>query len=86
MWNVADISVADVIKSSLQKKLLGKYNSILISTDSNSYGIFWTRFSILRAIPTRPNLDFGSKIEVQPKKRVRFGRTNILHKLSFLST
>ena len=40
MWNVADISVADVIKSSLQKKLLSKYNSILKSTDSNSDGIF----------------------------------------------
>ena len=63
MWNVADISVADVIKSSLQQKLLNKYNSILRFTDSNSYGIWFN-----------------------PKKQVRFGQTNFLHRLLFLST
>ena len=61
MWNMADISVADVIKSSLQQKLLSKCNSILRFTDSNS-------------------------IWFNPKKRVRFGCTNFVHRLSFLST
>ena len=54
MWNMADISVADVIKSSLQQKLLSKCNSILRFTDSNS--IWFNPKKRVRFGRTRPKI------------------------------
>ena len=74
MWNMADISVADVIKSSLQQKLLMKYNIVLRSTNSNSYGFIhscWTQiWTLFEVNPTLldPFLDLeGQPDPIQPE-------------------